>query len=128
METTPDRSVADIFQDILSDLQTLIRAEILLVKAEVRDGARKGITAGKTLVVGVASALLGVLFVLLGLTWLLAIVVPLWVAMFVVAGVLLIVGATFVTKGRAELAGVDLTPHRALAQIKDLSWPKQPKK
>ncbi len=118
--------MVDILRDIVGDIQGLIRSEILLAKAEVREEARKGVAAGKTLGLGLACVGLGALFFMLGAAWFLALFVPLWVALFVVAGVLLIIGAIAIKTGRAGFAEVDLTPHRAVAQAgENLKWAKQ---
>lgn len=118
--------MVDILRDIVGDIQGLIRSEILLAKAEVREEARKGVTAGKKLALGLACLGLGALLFLLGVVWLLALFVPLWVAFFVVAGLLLVIGAIAMNTGRAGFAEVDLTPRRAVAQAgENLKWAKQ---
>jgi len=118
--------MVDILRDIVGDIQGLVRSESLLAKAEVRNEAGKGIAAGKTLALGLACVGLGALFFMLGAAWFLALFVPLWVALFVVAGVLLIIGAISVRSGRTGFAKVDLTPHRAVAQAEEnLKWAKQ---
>ena len=41
-----DRSVSDVLQDILRNLQDMVRSEIRLAKVEIREEARRAVSSG----------------------------------------------------------------------------------
>lgn len=67
-----DRSIGEIFSDLTANLSTLMRQEVALAKAELRDSASKaGKGAGLLAGAGVAGHMV-LLFLSLGLWWLIA--------------------------------------------------------
>lgn len=67
-----DRSIGEIFSDLTANLSTLMRQEVALAKAELRDSATKaGKGAGFLAGAGVAGHMV-LLFLSLGLWWLIA--------------------------------------------------------
>ena len=88
----PERTIGQLVSDATNDLSTLVRGEIELAKSEVTDGVTK---LGKGIVffaiAGVlALYLLGLLF--LAAAWgMEAAGLPMWLALLIVSGVLLVV-------------------------------------
>jgi Putative Actinobacterial Holin-X, holin superfamily III len=55
-----DRSLSEVFQDIVRNVQEIIRAEISLAKTEVREEASKAVSSLARVVVGALSGILAV--------------------------------------------------------------------
>ena len=126
MATNNERSFTDILQDIVGNIQGIIRSEILLAKSELREQARTGLAAGKSLGVGIVISFFGATFLLLGIASVLALFLPQWAALMIMAIVLLIIGLTLVRVSQKRLQEVHLTPDRAMESIKEnVRWAKQ---
>jgi uncharacterized membrane protein YqjE len=81
----PRRNVAAVLHDILGNVDHLVRAEIQLAKAEVREELGAAGASAKLLVAGVALAYLAIAFLLVCLFFLLETVAAPWAAAFAVA-------------------------------------------
>ncbi len=117
-------SIGALVSDISNDLSTLMRQEVALAKAEVKQSATKaGKGAGMLGGAGYAGHL-AVLFLS----------VTLWMALaywfdnlawsaLVVAALWAVVGAVLYSRGRRELATVSPKPERTIESIKeDVQW------
>lgn len=114
-----DRTVAELVQDATDQIRTLVRDEMLLARAELtRKGKRFGVAAGSFGGAGVFAFLsLGALVA--GLTLVLAFVVPVWVAVFVMCGVLAVVAGVLALVGRNEAGrAMPAMPDQAAEGIK----------
>jgi len=121
-----ERSFTDILQDIVGNIQKIIRSEILLAKSEFRQQIGQAVIAGKALGIGITISLFGMLFLLLGLASVLALFIPQWAGLLVMAGILLGVGVTIVRIGQKRLSEVHLSPDRAMENLKEnVRWAKQ---
>jgi uncharacterized membrane protein YqjE len=103
-----NRSVRTVVSDIVGDLQGIVRAEVRLVRAEIREelaGARRGamLLTGAAVVLVLSAGL-----ILLALVYALATVWPAWAAALTVAGLAGIVGAALLTAGRKAFSAVAL--------------------
>lgn len=97
---TNESSVADVVKNALRDAEDLVRSEIALAKAELRQEARR-MSIGAGLFAGAAlGAIIAIVFLLTAIAWAIAevFVLPAWIgfgavalAMFIVAGVLAMV-------------------------------------
>jgi hypothetical protein len=105
-----DRPIGEVFSAVTSDLSTLIRQEVALAKAEVRQSATQaGAAAGKLAGAGVAGHM-DLLFVshsagsglgqFIGNAWSALVVAAFWA----------IVGAVLYTSGRTQLGQVEGLP------------------
>lgn len=123
---TPDRSITEVLQDILNNVQNIIRAEVILAKSEVMDEIAKVKAAAPLLIVGGATALLATLFLIWTIVYLLALVLPLWAAALIVTAVLAAVGSATLSSGIKQLRRVDPKPERTIATVKEnVQWAKQ---
>lgn len=95
-----DRPLSEVLKDIFSNVQEMLRSEIRLVRAEVREEAGKTAASAKLLGAGAVLALFAGGFLLVGLTQLLGQVMPEWAATLVMAAVLGITGFVLLSKGR----------------------------
>ena len=104
----PDsRPIGEVFSAVTADLSTLIRQEVALAKAEVRESATEaGAAAGKLAGAGVAGHMV-LLFVSVSAWWGLGqFIGNAWSAL-VVAAFWAIVGAVLYASGRSQLGQVE---------------------
>jgi uncharacterized membrane protein YqjE len=83
-----ERSVSDVLQDIVRNLQDMVRSEIRLAKVEIREEARRAISSGIWIAVGTVGAVSAWIFLLWTLAYALATRMPMWAATLVVAVVM----------------------------------------
>lgn len=109
-EPAAERSIGELMGDVSRDLSTLLRQELELAKAELRESATQaGRGAGLLSCAGVA-AVLALLFGSIALWWGLGLLIGnVWSAI-VVAVLWAIVAAVFAMTGRRELARVKGLP------------------
>ena len=120
------RSFSDLFQDIVRNLQEIVRSEIRLAKTEVRDEASKAMSSTKLVAAGAASGFFGAFFGLLALVYALMLVMPGWMAALAVAILCGISGGLLVASGVKRFNQVHLTPQRTVEVIKEgAEWTKQ---
>ena len=118
-----DRSTGDLVRSIGTDTVTLVRKEIELARQEVKEGlaarAKGGAAFGAAAVMGLyivgflgAAAAAG-----------LALVVPLWAALLIVAGVFILLAVIAALIGRSMMKGKPIGPSRAKENLKeDVKW------
>lgn len=108
-----ERSIGELLGDVARDLSTLLRQEVELAKAEVREsGTRAGKGVGLLAGAGVGG-FLAVLFVSISLWWGLGYLVGNAWSGLIVAVLWGIVAAVLVQAGRKELARVEGLPRTA---------------
>lgn len=122
-----EASVGDLISDIAGDLSRLVRDEVALAKAEVKEEAGKagraaslyggaGYAAGLALLLGSLAAVYGLRHVV-DLAW----------AALIITGVWALIGAVLYAVGRRRMRGVRLTPERSLESLKeDAKWARHP--
>lgn len=122
-----ERSLGDLFSDLARESSTLLRQEVQLAKAELKQGA---VEAGK----GIGFLVAGGLVAYAGLLVLLAAaVVGLWqlgvdgwFAPLIVGLVVLAIGAVLVMSARNTLQGANLAPTKTIESVKeDVEWAKE---
>jgi hypothetical protein len=122
----PDRSFADILQDIIANVQAIVRAEVRLAKAEISEEARKARPAGLRLVAGAVFGLSAVMFVLLAAVYGLSNVVPNWAAALIVGLGSGAIGALSARMGVTHVQRIDPTPDKTIRSVKEnVAWSKQ---
>ena len=124
-----DRSVSEVLQDIVRNIQDIIRAEVRLAKSEVREEVVKAKAAGVFLGVATLSAVFAVLFLLFASVYALAHVMPDWAAALLVAVVLGVVALITMRLGLGRLERVHPTPDKTLDSLKEnVQWAKHQNK
>ena len=116
-------SVGELVREVAGDLSNLMRKELELAKAEVKEEAGKGAKgAGMLGGAGLAGYFVA-LFLSLALMWALASVIPTGWAALVVAVLWAIVGAVLFVTGRKKLREVNPKPEQTLETLKeDVQW------
>jgi uncharacterized membrane protein YqjE len=118
-----DRSLSDVFQDIVRNVQEIIRAEIALAKTEVREEASKVVSSLAWTIGGALSAILAVIFILWTAAYALGLIWPMWLATLVVAGVLTLTAIGLLFIGIRRLRELHPTPERTVQTIKEnVAW------
>src|SRR5215207_1265146 len=124
--TDSQESIGSLISGLLRDLQELVRAEITLARAEVRDALS---TASKGLASLAGAALVGVtgfIFLMLGVTYLLNQYMRMWIAAGAVGIALLVIAAIVAAIGKAKLSATNLKPDETIDSLKeDREWAKQ---
>jgi len=121
-----ERSIADVLQDIIRDVQEIVRSEVRLAKTELREEAVKAKTAAGLLGAAAVTAFFAVLFVLLALVYALAIVMSGWAAALIVGVGLAVVATVMVMAGLKRWKQIQATPARAMDSMKEnVEWVKQ---
>ena len=119
-------SIGSILSGLLSDLQGMVRGEIALARAEVKEDVS---TAGKAVASLATAALLGLtgfIFLMLGATYLLNIWMRVWIAAVIVGAVLLLVAAVLGMSAKNKLSAANMKPDQTIASVKETKeWAKQ---
>ena len=113
------RSVSDVLQDIIGNVQEIVRSEVRLAKTEIREEANRAKPAVWLLAAGALAAGFAVLFVLLAIMHALSMVVPNWAAALIVAVSMAIVAGATLSAGRTRLKRFDPTSERTLNELKE---------
>jgi hypothetical protein len=126
---TSGESLGDLVSELTGDLSKLMRQELELAKAEIRQEAGKaGKATGMLAAAGFAGYLTTVLLSF-ALVFALGAVMPLGWAALIVAALWGIAGAVLYTSGRAKLRTVNPKPERTVETLKeDAEWAKHPTK
>jgi uncharacterized membrane protein YqjE len=119
------RSIADVLQDIVANVQTIIRAEIRLAKSEVKEEITKARIAAGMLAGGAVAALFTIWLLLLTLFFALSTVMPSWAAALLLLIVMAIVTSILLTAGRKRLKTVNKKPEKTIETMKEnVQWVK----
>lgn len=101
-----NKSLGTMISGVTEDLSTLVRGEIELLKAEVRETARTAGKGGGMIAGAVVIGGTGALFLLLTIAWLLDEWLPTWAAFGIVTLVLIVVAVVLGLVGRSQLEQV----------------------
>lgn len=123
---TEERSVSNVLQDILRNLQDMVRSEIRLAKVEIREEVSRTMWSGVWIAAGAVGALSAAMFLLWTLAYALATRMPMWSATLVVA-VVMATGAAFLLVGGIQrMKRIQPIPERTVESVKEnLEWIKQ---
>jgi Flp pilus assembly protein TadB len=120
------RSLGEIVQDILRDVQEVMRSELRLARAEMTDKAKQAGKAGGLLGVAAVAILMGLACLTAAAIAALALAMPVWLAALIVGVLLGCIGGAAYAGGRARLRRVKPVPERTAQTIKDdVEWAKQ---
>lgn len=121
----PQRSLADILQDILQNLQQIVRAEFRLARVELKEKAQSAAKPASTLATGVVLSLYGLGFLFLAAIYALDRVIPTWASALVVGGLLAIIGFILISGGRQKLKQINPVPQKTVETVKEnVQWAK----
>lgn len=119
-----DQSLADLIRSTLHDAQDLVRGEIALAKAELRQEVRKVGSGAAALAAAAVAALCAVMFLLtalaLGLTnalgW------PAWAGFAIVGGLVLVIALGLAMMGKRRFNGEQRMPLTTETMRETMQW------
>jgi hypothetical protein len=115
-----ETSVGDLIGEVTRDLSTLMRQELELAKAEVRqEAAKTGKAAGMLGAAGLAGYMV-LLFLSVALWWALSNLMDQGWAALIVAAIWAIIGAVLYSTGRRQLREVRPKPERTAETLKQV--------
>jgi len=124
-----ERSVSEVFQDILRNLQEMVRSEIRLAKVEIRGEAKQALSSGVWIAAGGIAAMSAWSFLMWALAYTLATRMPMWAATLIVALVMSAAAAALIMGGIRRAKRIHPIPERTVESVKEnLAWIKQPTK
>ena len=124
-----ERSVSDVLQDILRNLQEMVRSEIRLAKLEIRGEITQAVSSGAWIVAGGVAAMSALTFLLWAMAYALATRMSMWAATLIVALVMAAAAGALIMSGIRRAKRVHLIPERTVESVKEnLEWMKQPTK
>lgn len=118
-----DRPISAVFQDILQNTQEIIRSEVSLAKAELREEASKAVSSALLVIGGAIVGSLASVFALWTIVFALALSWPMWAASLLVAAALAAVGGVLLAMGVRRLTRVHPIPERTVETMKEnVEW------
>ena len=120
-----NRSLPEVIQDIVGNVQELIRSEFRLAKAETREEVSKAAKSSVMLGAGIVLAAYAVGFLLLTVMYALETTVAPWLAALIVAVGVMIIAMVAVSTGRKRMKQVHM-PEKTIETVKEnVQWAKQ---
>jgi hypothetical protein len=124
-QTADEKPVAELLGEMTSSITTLLRKEMEMAVAEMKDEARQAAKAGGMLSGGALSGYLSLLFGSFGLAWWLDRKLPRPLAFFAVAGLHGAAAAALLARGREEMSRVDPVPQQTVETVREnVEWAK----
>ncbi len=122
-QSRDDRSLGELFSELSRQTSTLIRQEVALAKAEMK---QKGTEVGKDigmLAAGGALAYAGLLALIATVIIILAEFIPWWLSALIVSLVVLGIAGLLVQRGISALKQTSLAPEQTIETLKeDKEW------
>jgi hypothetical protein len=113
-------SVGELLGEVTRDLSTLMRQELALAKAEVREEAVKAARAGGMLGAAGFAGYMVLLFLSCAVWWGLASVLPAGTSAFLVAVIWAIAGGVLFAMGRKRMREVNPKPERTVETVSEV--------
>jgi uncharacterized membrane protein YqjE len=121
------RSIPELLQDILANLQEIIRSEFRLAKAELKEEAARASKPVATFGLGLVFAFYGIGFLLLSLAFWLNTMMALWQAALLIGAALAIVALALMSSSGKKLKRVHPTPDKTIRSVEEnVLWMKHP--
>jgi uncharacterized membrane protein YqjE len=118
-----ERSTVDLIKDIASNILGLVRSELRLATAEMKEKAGKARSAGILLAAGGVLMLYAFAFLLTGIYQAIAVALWPWLSALIIFAVLAIAGVILLSAGRKRLREVKPAPEATVRSVKeDVQW------
>jgi len=116
-------SLGTLVTGIVADLQEVVRGEVQLAKTELTEDVSKLGKGIASIAVGALIALVGFIFLMLGVTYLLNKSLEMWISAGIVGVVLLIIGIIAALAGKKTLSAASMKPDKTIESLKeDQEW------
>jgi uncharacterized membrane protein YqjE len=120
-----DRTLSEIFQDIIANVQAMVGAEFRLAKTEFAEKVDAASKPAITLGAATLISLYGGIFLLLSIVFALSIAMPLWAAALIVGGALTVGGSVVALTSVKKLKNIRAVPDKTLRNLKEDVWAAQ---
>ena len=119
-----EQSIADIVREALHDAQELVRSEMALARAEIRQEVSRVRTGAVALAGAAVAAVMALVFLLTTVAWAVTEIFqwPVWAGFGVVTVVALIAAAVLAVIGRSRLAGARHMPLTVDTMKENVKW------
>ena len=125
MANSLERSFSDVIQDIIDNVQRIIRSEVRLAKVEIQEETSKAGKAASVLAAGVVLGAYALGFLLLSGVYGLSQVMAPWLAALTVTIGVGVAAAVCIMVGRKRLKSVHPKPEKTIQTMKEnLEWAK----
>ena len=116
-------STVSLIRGILNDLRTLIREEIAMARAEMREQAGRARAAALSFGIAAAALAFGAIFLLIAVALGIANLLgwPAWTGFLIMALLLCIGGYFTLSSGRKQLASIHAVPEETVTTLKENS-------
>src|SRR5450432_1894244 len=119
------RTVPEVLQDIVGNIQEIIRSEFRLAKVEVKLEAAKAKSPVIMSMMGGALGLYAFGFLLLTAMLAMATVMTMWMAALIIGGVLAVASLALIGAAKSRFKHVNAVPERTIESIKEnVQWTK----
>jgi uncharacterized membrane protein YqjE len=120
-----DRSFSEVLQDIVGNVQGIIRSELRLARTEVKEETTKAARAAGMLAAGAVLALYAVGFLFLTFAKALETAMDPWLANLIVAATIGLGAFIAIKLGRTRIKRVHATPEKTIETVKEnVEWVK----
>lgn len=124
--TAGNRSLSEILQDSLGNLQDIVRSEVRLARTEVGEELVKAKSASVWLGAGFVAGLFAILFLLLTGLQVLAFYVPMWAASLILSMGLGLIALVTLASGKKQFKTIQPVLPRTVETFKEnVQWVKQ---
>jgi uncharacterized membrane protein YqjE len=121
----PQRSVPEVLQDIVGNLQEIIRSEFRLAKTEIKEEASKAARPAAMFGAGLLFSFYALGFLLLAIVYGLSVVMASWLAALIVGALLAMVAAGLMNSSGKKLKRVNPTPEKTIQSLEEnVQWGK----
>jgi hypothetical protein len=118
-DSTPPQGVGSLVSGVIEDLQSLVRSEVQLAKTELKEDAQQIGSGAAMIAAGALVGLVGFIFLMLGVTYLLNKSIEMWLAAGIVGLVLVVIAAIVAMSGKGKLSAANLKPQQTIDSIKE---------
>ena len=123
--TSNGRTMSEVLQDIVANIQEIVRSEFRLAKVEIHEETTKAVRSSIPLVIGVLLSLYALGFILLAVVHALSMVVDAWLATLIVGAGVLVISMILVSVGRTRFKQVKVVPEKTVVTVKEnVQWAK----
>jgi len=118
--------LGSIVSGIVEDLQGIVRGEVLLAKTEIREDISAMGKGATSLAIGAMVALVGFIFLMLGVTYLINKSLEMWISAGIVGVALLVIGGIMAMAGKKTLSASTPKMSETIDSLKeDQKWANQ---
>ena len=118
-----EMSWSGVFQNIVSNVEDIVRTEVRLAKTEIKEEAQQAAKASVSLAVGAGLLFYAAGFLFLCMVYALRIAVDPWLAALIVSVLLGLVAVTLISAGWKKMKTVQAKPVTTIESVKEtVQW------